>query len=65
MKRVATDIGGTFTDLVHFDPEAAPGSSIVCAKVDSTPPGFEHGVMNALAKTQIRGEDSVVESPPL
>lgn len=57
MKRVATDVGGTFTDLVHFDPEAAPGSSIVCAKVDSTPPGFELGVMNALAKTQIRGED--------
>ncbi len=57
MIRVATDVGGTFTDLVHFDPEAAPGSSIVCAKVDSTPPGFENGVMNALVKTQIQGED--------
>ncbi|MBX5477345.1 MAG: hypothetical protein IRZ18_09525, partial [Clostridia bacterium] len=43
--RIATDIGGTFTDLVGMDP--ATGEVIV-TKVPSTPPEFERGVAAAL-----------------
>ena len=54
--RVATDVGGTFTDLVYFDPEAGTGASIVCAKVDSTPASFDDGVLNVITKARIRGD---------
>ncbi len=46
--RVATDVGGTFTDLVAIGP-----SGIVTAKADTTPPNFDQGVMNAIAKAGI------------
>ena len=37
--RVATDVGGTFTDLVYFETDEATGrQSIRTAKVDTTPP---------------------------
>lgn len=37
--RVATDVGGTFTDLVCFETDLATGeSSVVTAKADTTPP---------------------------
>ncbi len=49
--RVATDVGGTFTDLVCFETDNATGQSrIVTAKSDTTPPNFEQGVLNVLKK---------------
>ena len=41
--RVATDVGGTFTDLVCVDDDG-----IRIAKSDTTPPNFEQGVMNVV-----------------
>ena len=52
--RVATDVGGTFTDLVAFETDHATGAfRVVTAKVDTTPPDFETGVLNVLAKGKI------------
>jgi N-methylhydantoinase A len=49
--RVATDVGGTFTDLVCFETDHATGESrITTAKSDTTPPNFEEGVLNVLEK---------------
>lgn len=49
--RVATDVGGTFTDLVCFETDAETGEArISTAKSDTTPPNFEQGVLNVLAK---------------
>jgi N-methylhydantoinase A len=49
--RVATDVGGTFTDLVSFitDPETG-AQEVVTAKAATTPPNFERGVMDVLRK---------------
>ena len=47
--RVATDIGGTFTDLVYVDDEGKIGM----AKSHTTPPNFEKGVMDVIEKTGI------------
>jgi N-methylhydantoinase A len=48
--RVATDVGGTFTDLVYCDYDEATGrpGPVVTVKCDTTPPDFERGVMRAL-----------------
>ncbi|MBN8499656.1 MAG: hydantoinase/oxoprolinase family protein [Sphingomonadales bacterium] len=46
--RVATDVGGTFTDLVGIGPDG-----IVTAKADTTPPDFDRGVMAAIAKAGV------------
>jgi len=52
--RVATDVGGTFTDLVYFETDTATGrQTIRTAKVDTTPPNFEEGVLNVLAKGKV------------
>lgn len=51
MARVATDVGGTFTDLVlcHEDAHGTiTGLSTV--KVDTTPPRFEEGVLEAMRR---------------
>ena len=48
--RVATDVGGTFTDLVCFETDENGTSSIRTAKSDTTPPDFEKGVLNVLEK---------------
>jgi N-methylhydantoinase A len=50
--RVATDVGGTFTDLVYFKvDEDKGGVSIVgVEKSDTTPPNFEQGVLNVIRK---------------
>lgn len=49
--RVATDVGGTFTDLVCFETDLDTGQSrVITAKSDTTPPDFEKGVLNVLAK---------------
>ncbi|WP_319568803.1 hydantoinase/oxoprolinase family protein [Cohaesibacter marisflavi] len=49
--RIATDVGGTFTDLVSFEIDhATKESRIITAKSDTTPPNFEQGVLNVLKK---------------
>ncbi|TCT39856.1 hydantoinase/oxoprolinase family protein [Martelella mediterranea] len=49
--RVATDVGGTFTDLVCFKTDLKTGEqTITTAKSDTTPPDFEQGVLNVLKK---------------
>jgi len=45
MLRVATDIGGTFTDLVFVTPEG----EVVTGKSHTTPAQFEQGVMDVIA----------------
>lgn len=47
--RVATDIGGTFTDLVYLDKDG----EVKVAKTHTTPPNFEQGVMNVLEVAEI------------
>ena len=44
--KLATDIGGTFTDLVSLDEGTG---EIGLAKAPSTPPGFAQGIMDAIA----------------
>jgi N-methylhydantoinase A len=51
---VAVDIGGTFSDLVCLDQETG---EIRNAKVPSTPPTFIDGVINALEKVGVSGQD--------
>jgi N-methylhydantoinase A len=52
--RVATDVGGTFTDLVYFETDDETGEqSIRTAKVHTTPPNFDEGVLNVLAKGKV------------
>ncbi len=52
--RVAADVGGTFTDLVCFETDAeGRRSQVRTAKADTTPPNYEEGVMNVLAKAGI------------
>ncbi len=52
--RVATDVGGTFTDLVCFETDPDSGvSSVRTAKSDTTPPNFEEGVLNVLEKGNV------------
>jgi N-methylhydantoinase A len=56
--RAATDVGGTFTDLVYF--KTNPNTrkqEIITAKVDTTPPNFEEGVMDVLQKGQLEPSD--------
>lgn len=54
--RVATDVGGTFTDLVAIE-SGAEGLKITTAKSDTTPPNFEQGVLNVLEKGGIDAKD--------
>ena len=53
--RVATDVGGTFTDLVYYeyDVESQRFNTLKTAKVDSTPPDFEKGVMDVLRSAEV------------
>ena len=51
-QRVATDVGGTFTDLVAIE-TSSDGMKITIAKTDTTPPDFETGVLNVLQKGNI------------
>jgi N-methylhydantoinase A len=51
--RVATDVGGTFTDLVFFD-ETGPDAGVIhTVKTDTTPPDFDLGVMDAVLKARL------------
>jgi N-methylhydantoinase A len=47
---MATDIGGTFTDLVAFDEESG---KITLAKASSTPPEFHRGLADAIRKSDL------------
>lgn len=49
--RIATDIGGTFTDLVYLDDHNRMG----IAKCDTTPPNFEQGVIEVINMAEIAG----------
>jgi len=56
--RAATDVGGTFTDLVYFTQDRESGRQrIVTAKADTTPPEFERGVMEVLRKGGVSLEE--------
>tara|TARA_B100000953_G_scaffold296823_1_gene290475 strand:+ start:1501 stop:3555 length:2055 start_codon:yes stop_codon:yes gene_type:complete len=57
--RVATDIGGTFTDLVclKLDKETGKPIGVEVAKTDTTPFKFEEGIMNAIEKSDIDLKD--------
>lgn len=50
--RVATDIGGTFTDLVYVDESGFVG----VAKSNTTPPNFEKGVLDVIEKAGVKSE---------
>ena len=47
--KVATDIGGTFTDLVALD----ENGSLILEKSHTTPPNFDQGVMDVLKKSGV------------
>lgn len=53
--RVATDIGGTFTDLVclEFDKITGKPSGVKVAKADTTPSNFEEGIINTINKAEL------------
>lgn len=51
--RVATDIGGTFTDLVAVDDQ---GKTIL-TKSHTTPPNFEEGVIKVIQKSGVCPQD--------
>ncbi len=57
--RVASDIGGTFTDIVCYEMDAETGDlrAIRTEKAHTTPPHFEEGVLNALTKAEIDVSD--------
>jgi N-methylhydantoinase A len=55
MLRVATDIGGTFTDLVYVTPDGQVGT----AKSHTTPGKFEKGVMDVIETSHILPEEFV------
>ncbi|MGN6489453.1 MAG: hydantoinase/oxoprolinase family protein [Devosia sp.] len=52
--RVATDVGGTFTDLVYFETDTRTGAqTVLTEKSDTTPPDFEKGVLAVLDKANV------------
>lgn len=57
--RAASDVGGTFTDLVYFNVDSQTGvvKSIESNKVHTTPPEFEKGVIASFEKDNIAMQD--------
>ena len=57
--RAASDVGGTFTDLVYFDIDSATGNvkSVETEKAHTTPPNFEKGVSDAFEKADVSLKD--------
>ena len=55
MTRVATDIGGTFTDLVYVTADG----TVNTAKSHTTPGQYEQGVMDVIEAGEIRPEDFI------
>ena len=54
MLRLATDIGGTFTDLVGFDEQTG---AVTIGKASTTPDDLPHGVLDAVAAAGVSLED--------
>ena len=55
--RVATDVGGTFTDLLVFETDGDTGEAQVrSAKTDTTPAGYEEGVFDVMAKAGVAAD---------
>lgn len=52
--RLATDIGGTFTDLVYLDPQT---NQMGTAKASSTPGDFAQGILDALEKSPVTAQE--------
>jgi N-methylhydantoinase A len=52
--RLATDIGGTFTDLVGFDEQTG---ALTIGKASTTPDDLPHGVLDAVAAAGVSLED--------
>lgn len=48
--RAATDVGGTFTDLVYLAVDDRGNQVVRTAKSDTTPPNFDQGVMDVIHK---------------
>jgi N-methylhydantoinase A len=56
--RAATDVGGTFTDLVYFVTDPQTGAQeVVTGKADTTPPNFERGVLEVIAKSGVAAKE--------
>ena len=57
--RAASDVGGTFTDLVYYevDPRTGVCGEVKATKTDTTPPDFERGVMASLEKVRLSPAD--------
>jgi len=53
--RVASDIGGTFTDLAYLDEESG---EVGTAKVSTTPAAYAKGVVETLRKTELSVPDT-------
>ena len=51
--RIATDVGGTFTDLVYLRISPDGEQEIGTAKSDTTPPDYEKAVMYVLEQAGI------------
>ncbi|MCK5401226.1 MAG: hydantoinase/oxoprolinase family protein [Flavobacteriaceae bacterium] len=53
--RVATDIGGTFTDLVclEFNEKTGKPTGVNVAKSDTTPSNFEEGILDTIKKADL------------
>lgn len=53
--RVASDVGGTFTDLVwcEVDPATGEAGAVWAVKADTTPPDFEEGVLASIDKAGV------------
>ncbi|MEM8922196.1 MAG: hydantoinase/oxoprolinase family protein [Actinomycetota bacterium] len=49
--RIATDVGGTFTDLVGFGIDDDGTPTLVTAKSDTTPPDFERGIFDVIDRS--------------
>ena len=57
--RAASDVGGTFTDLVYYRVDTGTGAcaEVQSVKTDTTPPEFETGVMAAMEKAGLSPAD--------
>jgi N-methylhydantoinase A len=51
--RIATDVGGTFTDLVYLHIAEDGKQEIGTAKSDTTPPDYEKGVMDVFTQSAL------------
>ncbi len=64
--RVATDVGGTFTDLVYLDPQTG---QVGVSKVSTTPANFAQGVVESLDKAAVQRPSRLIgrrcSTPPI